>query len=169
MAGGDGGAVNPIGGRHSDDLQEALFYRSFWQFGWGGWQRRFWHFRHQGDGGNRSKLSMNAPQVAMKRIVLGIALSLFAVAGVAYGKPADKKEPAAAAEAQKTVTLSGQIGCAHCAIKVGDECADAIRVKEAGKDDTAMCESVRDGKVMGIVGEKDGKKTIKVSKIQFGK
>jgi hypothetical protein len=118
----------------------------------------------------------------MKRIVLGIALSLFVVAGAAYGKPAEKKEPAAAAEAQKSVTLAGQIGCAHCAFKIGNECADAIRVKEAGKDvvylftpdparkhDTAMCESVRDGKVTGVVSDKDGKKTIKVSKIEFGK
>jgi len=118
----------------------------------------------------------------MKRIVLGIALGLFAMAGAAHGKPAEKKEPAAAADAQKTVTLAGQIGCAHCAFKVANDCADAIRVKEDGKDvvylftadpsrkrDMAMCESVREGKVTGIVGEKDGKKTIKVSKIEFGK
>jgi hypothetical protein len=118
----------------------------------------------------------------MTRIVLGIALCLFAAAGTAHGKSTEKKEPATAADAQKTVTLTGQIGCAHCAFKVASDCADAIRVKEDGKDvvylftadpsrkhDTAMCESVRDGKVMGIVGEKDGKKTIKVSKIQFGK
>jgi len=118
----------------------------------------------------------------MKRIVFGIALNLFAVAGAVYGKPAEKKEPAAAAEAQKSVTLTGQIGCAHCAFKVGNECADAIRVKEAGKDvvylftpdpsrkhDTAMCESVRDGQVTGVVSDKNGKRTVKVSKIQFGK
>jgi hypothetical protein len=42
----------------------------------------------------------------------------------------------------------------------------------ARKHDMAMCESVRDGKVTGVVSDKsdkDGKKTIKVSKIEFGK
>lgn len=37
------------------------------------------------------------------------------------------------------------------------------------KHDSAMCETVRDGKVTGVVSEKGGKKTIKVSKIEFGK
>ena len=118
----------------------------------------------------------------MKRIVLGISITLFALAGSRYGVSAEKKEPAPAADAQKSVTLTGQIGCAHCAFKVGTECADAIRVREAGKDvvylfapdpsrkhDTAMCESVRDGKVTGVVSDLGGKKTIKVSKIEFGK
>ena len=86
------------------------------------------------------------------------------------------------ADAQKTVTLSGQIGCGHCAFNVAKSCTDVIRVKENGKDviyfftddpsrkhDTAMCETVRNGKVTGVVGEKDGKKTLKVSKIEFTK
>jgi hypothetical protein len=118
----------------------------------------------------------------MKRIALGIALSLFTLAVTAQGKSTDKKEPAKSAEAQKTVTLVGQIGCGHCAFHVTDACTDAILVKENGRDvvylfaadparkhDMAMCESVRDGKVTGVVSDKDGKKTIKVSKIEFGK
>jgi len=32
-----------------------------------------------------------------------------------------------------------------------------------------MCESVRDGRVTGVVSDKDGKKTIKVSKSELGK
>jgi len=118
----------------------------------------------------------------MKRIALAIALGLFALAASAQAKSTDKKGPAEVADAQKTVTLTGQIGCGHCAFKVTKSCTDAIRVKENGKDvvylfatdpsrkhDAAMCESVRDGKVTGIVSEKDGKKTVKVSKIEFAK
>jgi len=69
-----------------------------------------------------------------------------------------------------------------CAFKVAKTCTDAIRVKEDGKDvvylfaadparkhDMAMCKTVRDGKVTGVVSEEDGKKTIKVSKIEFAK
>ena len=118
----------------------------------------------------------------MKRTVFGIVLGLLAITVSAQGHAADKQKPAEAADAQKTVTLSGQIGCGHCAFNVGTSCSDVIRVKESGKDviyffaadpsrkhDTAMCETVRDGKVTGVVSEKDGKKTIKVSKIEFGK
>jgi len=92
------------------------------------------------------------------------------------------QKPAEVADAQKNVTLSGQIACGHCAFGVGTSCSDVIRVKDNGKDviyfftddpsrkhDPAMCETVRNGKVTGVVGEKDGKKTIKVSKIEFGK
>jgi hypothetical protein len=119
----------------------------------------------------------------MKRIAFGIALSLFAfAASVQAAKPAAKKEAAPAADVQKTVTLSGQIGCGMCAFKVTKTCADAIRVKEDGKDvvylfaadparkhDMAMCKTVRDGKVTGVVSEEDGKKTIKVSKVEYSK
>jgi len=118
----------------------------------------------------------------MKWMAPGIALILLALTFPAQGKPAVKTAAAKSAEAQETVTLTGEIGCAHCAFHVTSECADAIRVKENGKGvvylfaadparkhDMAMCDGVRDGKVTGIVSEKDGKKTIKVSKIEFGK
>ena len=124
----------------------------------------------------------------MKRIVFGIVFSLLVVTLVARGnaadkqKPAEVQKPAEATDAQKSVTLGGQIGCGHCVFNVTKSCADVIRVKENGKDvfylfaedpsrkhDTAMCDSVRDAKVTGVVSEKDGKKTIKVSKIELGK
>jgi hypothetical protein len=118
----------------------------------------------------------------MRRIVFRIALALIFVAAPTLAGATEKKQTTQAADAQKTVTLTGQIGCAHCAFKVTDACTDAIRVKESGKDvvylfapdpsrkhDMAMCESVRDGKVTGMVSEKDGQKSIKVSKIEFGK
>jgi len=118
----------------------------------------------------------------MKRIAFGIVLGLFVLAASAQAKPAAKKEAAPAAEAAKTVTLSGQIGCGMCAFKVTKTCADAIRVNEDGKEvvylfaadpsrkhDMAMCKSVRDGKVTGVVSEENGQKTIKVSKIETGK
>jgi preprotein translocase subunit YajC len=121
----------------------------------------------------------------MKRIAFGIVLGLFVFAASAQAKPAAKaakKEVAEAADTQKAVTLSGQIGCGMCAFKVTKTCNDAIRVKEDGKEvvylfaadaarkhDMAMCKTVRDGKVTGVVSEEDGKKTIKVSKIEFAK
>jgi hypothetical protein len=118
----------------------------------------------------------------MKRIAFGIALGLLALVISGRGNAADKQKAAETADAQKTVTLSGQIGCGHCALNVTKSCADVIRVKEDGKDviyffaddpsrkhDTAMCDSVRDGKVTGVVSEKNGKKTIKVSKVELGK
>jgi Family of unknown function (DUF6370) len=126
--------------------------------------------------------TLQSKGASMKRLALGMILSLLAITVPARGHASDKQKPAEATDAQKAVTLSGQIGCGHCAFNVAKSCTDVIRVKENGKDviyfftddpsrkhDTAMCETVRDGKVTGVVGEKDGKKTIKVSKIEFGK
>jgi hypothetical protein len=132
--------------------------------------------------------TLQSKGASMKRIALGIALSILTITASARSNAADKQKsaeaqkPAEGADAQKTVTLSGQIGCGHCAFNVAKSCTDVIRVKENGKDviyfftddpsrkhDTAMCETVRNGKVTGVVGEKDGKKTLKVSKIEFAK
>ena len=116
----------------------------------------------------------------MRTLVLALLLTA-PVAALA----ADKTPPAKAdakADAQKEVTLSGQIGCGHCTFGVTDSCADAIRVKENGKDvvylfaadpsrkhDESVCDKPREGSVTGTVTEKDGKKLIKVAKIDFKK
>lgn len=116
----------------------------------------------------------------MKRLALAL---LFAAPLTALA--ADKTPPAKAdakADAQKEVTLVGQIGCGHCTFGVTDSCADAIRVKENGKDvvylfaadparkhDESVCDKPREGKVTGTVTEKDGKKLIKVAKIELNK
>lgn len=87
-------------------------------------------------------------------------------------------------QAAQEVTLTGEIGCAHCSFKTAGvtECADAIRVKSGGKEttylfaegssskhDDAMCKQVRQGSATGTVSEKDGKKYIKVTKLDVKK
>src|SRR5271155_1626393 len=92
--------------------------------------------------------------------------------------------PVAAEEKPKEVTLKGTISCAKCELKLTPKCQNAIQVKEAGKevtylfDDKGMAESYheavcgggkKEGTVVGIVTEKDGKKWIKPSKVEFAK
>jgi hypothetical protein len=88
--------------------------------------------------------------------------------------------------ADKEVTLKGTILCAHCALKDKDVkgCTTAIQVKEGDKtvvylfDDKGMKEDYHDavcgggqkeGTVTGVVTEKDGKKWIKPTKVEYAK
>jgi hypothetical protein len=92
----------------------------------------------------------------------------------------------ARAEDKKEVTLKGTILCAKCALKQKDvaKCTTAIQVKENGKDviylldDKGAKESYhedvcggekKEGTVVGVVMEKDGKKWIKPSKVDYAK
>lgn len=92
--------------------------------------------------------------------------------------------PPAKTQAAQEVTLTGEIGCAHCSFKTPGvtACADAIRVKAGGKEttylfaegssskhDDSMCKQVRQGSATGTVTEKDGKKYIKVTKLDVKK
>jgi hypothetical protein len=83
-------------------------------------------------------------------------------------------------EKKKEVTLEGKITCAKCDLGVEKKCATVIVAKEDGKDVTyyfdakgdkanhkEICQSAKDGKVTGTVSEKDGKKWITVSKVEF--
>jgi hypothetical protein len=84
----------------------------------------------------------------------------------------------ATAEDGKEVTLKGQLVCAKCELKETPKCANAIRVKEEGKDvvyyfkdkggaesyHKACCQAPADGSVKGVVSEKDGKKYITPAK-----
>ena len=109
--------------------------------------------------------------------LIAVALTVVSLSGFAVaGKPPVQ-------QAAKEITLEGEIGCGHCSFGAQvDKCTDAIRVKEGdkqvvylfdaevnGKHDEAMCKQVRTGKVTGTVTEKDGKKFIKVNKLDLTK
>jgi hypothetical protein len=90
------------------------------------------------------------------------------------------------ADDKKEVTLKGTILCAKCALKEKGvtKCTTAIQVKENGKDvvyllddkgakeeyHEAVCGGEKkEGSVVGVVTEKDGKKWIKPSKVDYAK
>ncbi|SRR6266849_7005106 len=90
----------------------------------------------------------------------------------------------AAEKEDKEVTLKGTITCAKCDLKVEKECATVIQVKDGDKTityffdaDTSkatmkeICKEAKKGSVKGTVSEKDGKKTITVTKdsVKFDK
>ena len=88
------------------------------------------------------------------------------------------------AEEKKEVTLKGEVMCASCELKEAKKCQTVVRVKEDGKEVTyyfkdrgtkesyhdAVCGGGRqDATVTGVVFEKDGKKWITPSKVQYAK
>jgi hypothetical protein len=88
------------------------------------------------------------------------------------------------AQGKKEVTLKGTILCAKCALKEGKKCQTAIQVKEKGKTvtyyllDKGMKENYheevcggekKEGTVIGIVSEKEGKKYITPRKVEYAK
>jgi hypothetical protein len=107
----------------------------------------------------------------MLKVVLGVVVAVALVAAV---KAADKE-----------VTKSGKLVCGKCTLKETDECSNVLQVKEDGKtvnyylDDTGKGEkyhkdicaakSEKDVKITGTVSEKDGKKHIKVTKLEDAK
>ncbi len=86
----------------------------------------------------------------------------------------------ARAEEDKEVTLKGKITCAKCDLKLEKECMNVIQVKDgdktvtyyfdpAKKEHKEVCTAAKEGTVVGTVSEKDGKKIVKVSKVEFAK
>jgi hypothetical protein len=103
-------------------------------------------------------------------------VALLALCGLTVGLYAEDKP--------KEVTLKGTILCASCALKETKACQTAIQVKEDGKTvtyyfddkgkkedyhDTVCGGDKREGTVTGTVAEKDGKKWIKPSKVEYAK
>lgn len=87
-----------------------------------------------------------------------------------------------AAEAAKSVTLEGEIGCAKCAFQVAAECATAIRVEAEGKPriyyfdavadkkyHSETCQSVQKGTVTGTIEKSGDKSIIKVASLEYSK
>ena len=115
-----------------------------------------------------------SPTEAIMRIakLLVLGLVLVALTAVVQARPDEKKE----------VTLKGTITCAKCDLKKEAKCATVIKVKEGDKDvvyyfDTdshrknhrEICTTPKEGTVTGKVSEKDGKKMVKVDKVEFKK
>ena len=89
---------------------------------------------------------------------------------------------AARADDKKEVTLKGTITCAKCDLGLEKKCATVIKVSENGKDviyyfDDAghkkhhgpICQTPKEGSVTGTTSEKDGKKIITATKVEFNK
>jgi hypothetical protein len=103
-------------------------------------------------------------------VLVSLAVAFFLVAGLS----ADDKDK----KGEKT--LKGTITCAKCDLKEADACATVIKVKEDGKDvvyyfDKAahkkhhpkICKEPMEGTVVGKISEKDGKKIVTASKVEF--
>src|SRR3954454_10571791 len=99
------------------------------------------------------------------RLVLALALGMVLMFGLVATSFGD----------DKPVTLEGKITCAKCDLKVEGlkKCATVIVVKDKDKDviyyfdekgdkdnHKAICTEPKEGKVVGTVSEKDGKKFI---------
>jgi hypothetical protein len=106
------------------------------------------------------------------RTVVKVALSLAVVLGFLALAQADDKD--------KEKTLKGTITCAKCDLKLAKACHTVIKVKDDvywfAKDSSdykqthkEICQAAKEGTVKGVVSEKDGKKWIKASKVEFEK
>jgi hypothetical protein len=90
----------------------------------------------------------------------------------------------------KEVTLKGKVTCANCELKIADQCQTVVVVKEEvvkdGKKESKdvvyyfakeahekyipdVCAEGKQGTVTAAVSEKDGKKWLTVSKVEYAK
>lgn len=106
---------------------------------------------------------------------------LFALAGLVLG---GWLAAGVRADDKKETTLKGTVLCAKCALKEAKKCVTAIQVKDGEKTVTyylddkgskeeyheAVCGGeMKEGTVVGVVSEKDGKKWVKPSKVEYAK
>ncbi len=102
--------------------------------------------------------------------LFAVGIALIALVAAVQARPDQEK------------TLKGTITCAKCDLKKESKCATVIKVHEDSKDvvyyfDTdshkknhgQICQTPKEGTVTGTVSEKDGKKIVKVEKIEFKK
>ncbi|HXG08602.1 MAG TPA: DUF6370 family protein [Gemmataceae bacterium] len=98
-----------------------------------------------------------------------VALLVFAMVATVYAQ-------------EKEATLKGKVTCLKCDLNKADKCTTVIVVKEGGKDviyqfdadahkkyHGPICKEGKEGTVTGTVSEKEGKKFIKVNKVDYGK
>lgn len=101
-----------------------------------------------------------------------VAAALFCLTAGTFAQ--EKKE--------KEVTLKGDVCCAKCELKESKKCHTAVRVKEDGKnvvyyfDEKSskkyhedICTAVKEATIVGTVSEKDGKKWVTITKLDWKK
>ena len=106
------------------------------------------------------------------KVAWRMALGLVALFAVIVAVQADDKD--------KEKTLKGTITCAKCDLKKEDKCMTVIKVKEDDKDvvyylddksgkanHKKICTEAKEGTVKGKVSERDGKKIITATKVEF--
>jgi hypothetical protein len=103
-------------------------------------------------------------------LLLGVSLALMLWTGVDGG---EKKE----------VTIKGQVICAKCGLAIEKKCATVVVEKVKDKKDVIywfdtpshkkfhsdICQEAKEGTVVGVVSEKDGKKMIEVKDVKYKK
>ena len=103
--------------------------------------------------------------------LFAVALALAAVVATAQARPDKGKDEK---------TLSGTITCAKCDLGKESKCATVIKVTEDGTDVVyyfdsksdkthhgKICKTPKEGTVTGKVSEKDGKKIVTVTKVDW--
>lgn len=102
------------------------------------------------------------------KAILKITLSLAVILGFFALAQADDKK--------KEETLKGTITCAKCDLKLAKKCNTVIKVQDTvywfdaasnKKYHKDTCREAKEGSVTGTVSEKDGKKWVHATKVEY--